>query len=164
MIVRGSGIGDIGELPAARREELLGAFFRFAIEHPELSYSVIVQTEKDRALSQALLTGLPQGSELVEEHDAFRLLSVYRRMDVTLSMRLHAAILSLRAGTPVVGLFDEEWGLKNIGVMSDYGMGYSNDADGLLSEYERMKENFDSAELEATIAARERDLACDLGL
>lgn len=163
MIVRGSGIGDIGELPAARREELLGAYLRFAVEHPELRYTVVVQTEKDRALSEMLLEELPDDSELVEEHDAFRLLSVYRRMDVTLSMRLHAAILSLRAGTPVVGLFDEEWGLKNIGVMGDYDMGYSNDADGLLREYERTKGSFDPTALEATIAARERDLACALG-
>lgn len=164
MVVRGTGIGDIGELPRDRRDELLGAFLGFAREHPELAYTVVVQTKKDRALSEALASELPDGTELVEEHDPFRLLSVYRRMDVTLSMRLHAAILSLRSGTPVVGLFDEAWGLKNIGVMSDYGMGYSDCAAGLLREYERVLREFDHAALESTIASYERDLARALGL
>lgn len=164
MIVRGTGIGDIGELPRGRQDELLGSFVGFAEAHPELSYTVVVQTKKDRALSERLAGLLPNGAELVEEHDPFRLLNIYKGVDVTLSMRLHAAILSLRAGTPVIGLFDREWGLKNIGVMSDYGMGYSDCAEGLLSEYLRVVEGFDPGGLEASIGSYEQELASALGL
>ncbi len=164
MIVRGTAIGDIGELAKARQDELLGAFAGFAGVHPELSYTVIVQTKKDRALSERLVGLLPDGAALVEEHDPFRLLSIYKSMDVTLSMRLHAAILSLRAGTPVIGMFDKGWGLKNVGVMSDYGMGYSDCAGGLLDEYRRVVEEFDPGSLGASIAFYEDELASALGL
>lgn len=163
MVVRGTGIGDIGELAETRQDELLGAFAGFAVAHPELAYTVVVQTKKDRALSERLVALLPNGAELVEEHDPFRLLSIYKDMDVTLSMRLHAAILSLRAGTPVVGMFDREWGLKNIGVMSDYGMGYSDCAEGLLDEYRRVVEEFDPGGLKDSIARYEAELADALG-
>lgn len=164
MIVRGTGIGDIGELPLERQDELLDAYVRFAEEHPELSYTVIVQTKKDRALSRRLLKLLPEGSKILEEHDPFKLLSVYKGMDVTLSMRLHAAILSLRAGTPVIGLFDKRWGLKNVGVMSDYGMGHSDSADGLLKEYRRVVSEFDRNALASSISAYERELVRALEL
>ncbi len=163
MIVRGTAIGDIGELAKARQDELLGSFVGFAEAHPELAYTVVVQTKKDRTLSERLVGLLPNGSILVEEHDPFRLLSIYKSMDVTLSMRLHAAILSLRAGTPVVGMFDKEWGLKNVGVMSDYGMGYSDCANGLLSEYRRVIEEFDPDGLRASINSYENKLASALG-
>lgn len=164
MVVRGTGIGDIGELSRGRQDELLGSFVGFAKAHPELAYTVVVQTKKDRALSERLAGLLPNGAVLVEEHDPFRLLSIYRGMDVTLSMRLHAAILSLRAGTPVIGLFDKEWGLKNIGVMSDYGMGYGDCVEGLLSEYRRVVEEFDPGGLKASIGFYEQELAAVLGL
>ena len=85
-------------------------------------------------------------------------------MDVTLSMRLHAAILSLRAGTPVVGMFDRDWGLKNVGVMSDYCMGYSDCAEGLLDEYRRVVEEFDPGGLRASIDSYEAELTSALGL
>lgn len=164
MIVRGTAIGDIGELERARQDELLGAFVCFAGAHPELAYTVVVQTKKDRAFSERLVDFLPNSANLIEEHDPFKLLSIYKGVDVTLSMRLHAAILSLRAGTPVIGLFDKEWGLKNIGVMSDYGMGYSDCSRGLLSEYQRVVESFDSSSLEAAIESYEKKLAAALGL
>lgn len=163
MIVRGTAIGDIGELEKARQDELLGAFANFAKAHPELAYTVVVQTKKDRVLSEQLVGLLPNGAALVEEHDPFRLLSIYKSMDVTLSMRLHAAILSLRAGTPVIGMFDKDWGLKNVGVMSDYGMGHGDCADGLLSEYRRVVEEFDPGGLRASIASYEDKLASALG-
>lgn len=164
MIVRGTGIGDIGELSQGRQDELLNAFVLFAREHPHLSFTVVVQTKKDRVLSERLVKLLPARAELLEEHDPFRLLSIYKTMDVTLSMRLHAAILSLRVGTPVVGLFDKHWGLKNMGVMADYGMGYSDCADGLLSEYERISEQFDRESLISSIGSNEKELAAALGL
>lgn len=164
MIVRGTAIGDIGELAKVRQDELLGAFAGFAEAHPEFAYTVVVQTKKDRVLSERLAALLPNGAELVEEHDPFRLLSIYKGMDVTLSMRLHAAILSLRAGTPVIGMFDKEWGLKNVGVMSDYGMGYSDCAEGLLNEYMRVTAEFDPDGLKASIARYEEELANSIGI
>ena len=39
-------------------------------------------------------------------------------------MRLPWFRVSLSAQTPVIGLFSEEWGLKNPGMMTDYEMPY----------------------------------------
>lgn len=50
------------------------------------------------------------------------------QINITLSqvaMSLHAAILALSVGTPALGFFAEEWGLKNAGIMSEAGMPWS---------------------------------------
>lgn len=126
IVVRGTGIGDIGDLSGNRRSEMLGAIVALAKAHREYEYRIVVQTIKDRDLSEEYLHALLDAgvkTELVEEHDPFKLLAIYRDCVLTLSMRLHACILSIRAGTPVLGFFDSAWGLKNRGVMEDYGMG-----------------------------------------
>ncbi len=124
LILRHSGIGDIGLLPEERRRVLMKVLRRFIVDHPENAYRIVVQTEKDRAVSSAFIGMLPKETDvkLVEEHDAFLLRELYKQMQFTVSMRLHACILSLSALTPVIGIFDHAWGLKNSGILSDFAM------------------------------------------
>ncbi|MBS6499612.1 polysaccharide pyruvyl transferase family protein [Slackia sp.] len=146
IVVRGTGIGDIGTLAKARREEMQGAVVDLVKSNLDRRYLITVQTQKDRELSAAYyreLTALGVNVELVEEHDPFKLLKIYRGCDLTLSMRLHACILSVRAGTPVIGFFDPSWGLKNQGVMEDYRMGCVFDSFQLEDEFLKVASNRD---------------------
>lgn len=154
IVVRGTGIGDIGDLSGNRRTEMQSAIVALAKAHREYEYRIVVQTIKDRDLSEEYLhTLLDAGvkTELVEEHDPFKLLAIYRDCALTLSMRLHACILSIRAGTPVLGFFDSAWGLKNRGVMEDYGMGLVFESDCLASEFDKVIQRLDELSRRALI-------------
>ena len=137
LILRGTGIGDIGQLDgnlSAKMERLLE---KYVTGHPSERYWIVVQTKKDREISERFFNRIREKVqvEIIESHDPLVLRELYRRMDLTISMRLHAAILSLSARTPVAGVFSEIWGLKNPGIMSAYGMPYimaeSADAENL---------------------------------
>ena len=84
---------------------------------------IVVQTEIDRKFSECIHQELP-GSRIIEEHDPLVLREIYRNVDVLITMRLHAGILAMSVDTPVIGIFSNEWGLKNPGIMSDFGMPY----------------------------------------
>lgn len=124
VVVRNTGIGDIGELKEEKQKALLEELLLFVKEHVEYSYFIVVQTEKDRDFSQKvyeLIHGIVS-VQIIENHDPLILREIYKHVNVLLTMRLHAGILSLSARTPVIGVFSEEWGLKNPGIMSDYSM------------------------------------------
>ena len=126
VVVRGTGIGDIGELSAGKRDKLVQTLLSFIGNHREYRYLVVVQTEKDREFSNETVQQIRRyaQAEIVEESDPLVLREIYKRLECLITMRLHAGILSLSAGTPVVGVFSEEWGLKNPGIMRDYDMPY----------------------------------------
>ena len=126
IILRSTGIGDIGFLDQTLSDKMVGMLEEYVHHHPELKYRIIVQTQKDREFSERFLRRIVCFAcvELVEEHDPLILREMYKHTSFTISMRLHAAILSLSAGTPVVGIFSEVWGLKNPGIMSSYDMPY----------------------------------------
>ena len=73
----------------------------------------------------ALFYPIGDNVDLIECYDPTLLREIYKQMDVLVTMRLHAGILSLSALIPVVGIFSEEWGLKNPGIMKDYHMPYT---------------------------------------
>lgn len=154
LVLRGTGIGDIGSLSRSRQAEMTEAIASFFERRPELRATIVVQTERDAALSAILARRLRNTTEVnvVEEHDPFKLVDLYRRMDILIGMRLHACILAMRADTPVVGFFDESWGLKNAGIMRDCAMGYAYDSISLAREYERVLHN--SSELRRDLIDR----------
>lgn len=126
IVVRNTGIGDIGELVSDKQKKLMDQLLAFIGEHRDFHYLIVVQTEKDREFSKQVL-GAVKGItnvDMVENHDPLVLREIYKHMDFLITMRLHAGILSLSAQTPVIGLFSEEWGLKNPGMMTDYEMPY----------------------------------------
>lgn len=126
IILRNSGIGDIGELDKDIAEKLNDTVESFIYNHLDYNYFLIVQTEKDRNISHIFRKKLNENvnMEIIELHDPLLLREIYKKMSFTISMRLHAAILSLSALTPVYGVFSEKWGLKNSGIMDNYNMPY----------------------------------------
>lgn len=126
IILRNSGIGDIGELDKETAQKLNNIVESFIYEHLEYNYFLIIQTEKDREISDVFMKKLNDNVKIekIELHDPLLLREVYKKMSFTISMRLHAAILSLSALTPVYGVFSEKWGLKNSGIMDSYNMPY----------------------------------------
>lgn len=126
IILRNSGIGDIGELDRETTQKLNNLIENFIYKHLEYNYFLVVQTEKDRAISDIFMNKLNDSVKIekIEVHDPLLLREIYKKMNFTISMRLHAAILSLSALTPVYGVFSEKWGLKNSGIMDSYNMPY----------------------------------------
>lgn len=126
VVVRNTGIGDIGELDAQKQQRLEERLFSYIKKHSDYRYLLIVQTKKDRVYSERLLKGIREiaDAQLVENHDPLVLREIYKHVEILITMRLHAGILALSALTPVIGLFSEEWGLKNPGIMKDYEMPY----------------------------------------
>lgn len=126
IVVRNTGIGDIGKLDVEKQKLLKKQLVGFVQSHQEYSYLIVVQTEKDREFSQQIFESVKQitGARMIENYDPLVLREIYKHVEYLITMRLHAGILSLSALTPVIGLFSEEWGLKNPGIMSDYEMPY----------------------------------------
>lgn len=126
LILRGTGIGDIGQLDDKTRDRLLDEMELYIKAHPEKEYWIVIQTLKDREISQMFYERVRKLAEIhmIEEHDPLVLREIYRHMELTVTMRLHAGILSLSALTPAAGLFSKKWGLKNPGILGFYGMPY----------------------------------------
>ena len=105
VVVRNTGIGDIGELDAEKQDLLLKQLMAVVNEHEDYQYLVVVQTEKDRAFSHKAMEaiGAAHTVQMIESHDPLVLREIYKRVECLITMRLHAAILSLSAFTPVTG-------------------------------------------------------------
>lgn len=126
IVVRNTGIGDIGELSFEKQNALLSRVQRFVEEHKDFVFWIVVQTDKDKPFSLRLFHQMNTivSTHLIENHDPLVLREIYKNMEVLITMRLHAGILALSAATPTIGIFSEEWGLKNPGIMEDYEMPY----------------------------------------
>lgn len=83
---------------------------------------IVVQTEKDEAESRSFAQ--LHNVELLKCQDVPSLIYLYQQVDLLIGMRLHSIILALSAGTPCIGLFYKEWGLKNSGLMNYFGLPY----------------------------------------
>lgn len=116
-------VGDITHLPDSEiaycLDELGKVVDKLGVTHNVI---VVVQTEKDYETSQAF--AIKHGVKLIKSHNVLELIEVYRNVDLLLGMRLHSIILALSVGTPCLGLFYKQWGLKNPGMMSCFNMPY----------------------------------------
>ena len=116
-------MGDITHLPDSEiaycLDELGKVVDKLGVTHNVI---VVVQTEKDYETSQAF--AIKHGVKLIKSHNVLELIEVYRNVDLLLGMRLHSIILALSVGTPCLGLFYKQWGLKNPGMMSCFNMPY----------------------------------------
>lgn len=126
LILRNTGIGDIGQISAELEEKLIDKMSSWVENHPEYCYVVVIQTKKDVAVSNKFLSLMQINNSIdissIEVYDPLVAREIYKKAVITMSMRLHAAILSISAFTPVVGIFSEQWGLKNPGILGDYKM------------------------------------------
>ena len=105
---------------------MFNALRDYVENNTEKEYWIVVQTHKDRELSEKSLRSVSADVRvhLIEDHDPLALREVYKRMDVVVTMRLHAGILALSSLIPVIGVFCSDWGLKNPGIMDAFGMPY----------------------------------------
>ena len=124
IILRTTGIGDIGLLPQEITEKMLGILKKWVLRNSDISYVVVVQTKNDLQVSERFVEELKNSVDiaLYEEHDPITLHEFYKNVQYAITMRLHAGILCMAANRPVVGLFSKQWGLKNPGILGDYDM------------------------------------------
>lgn len=126
LILRNTGIGDIGKVDDDTETKLISAMRNYVVTHPEKEYWIVVQTLKDRRLSErfAELINDECQVKIIEDHDPLTLRELYKQMEYVITMRLHAGILALSALVPVIGIFCSNWGLKNPGMMETFDMPY----------------------------------------
>lgn|GEM_PF-806455 len=114
--------------PVAREQEYLetvrDAVRRLAEHEPELSVYVVPQTTDDADVSRRLVSllqlPLPVRTHLVSaELDPYELQRLYAHFRLMLGTRMHANILALGAGTPVVGIAYEP---KTLGILEQLGL------------------------------------------
>lgn len=121
LTLRFHTVGDIAYLPGEKQEKILqtvgGLIEKVKPERPVL---LVVQSDKDEELSRKIAS--THRIELIKCQDVPKLLSIYRQVDLLIGMRLHSIILALSTGTPCIGLFYKEWGLKNPGMMKYFGL------------------------------------------
>lgn len=159
LVLRESGIGDIGNLEDRRIAEMSKGIVDFAERHPDERFVIVVQTKKDRDYSYRMLKEIDSSRiDIIEEHDPIRLVSLYEQCKALITMRLHAGILAIRAGTPVIGFFDPSWGLKNKGIMCDFRMGYAENPSALDDQYAITLERFNVHDVERHISRQKQGL------
>lgn len=117
-------VGDIQYLNAEKinhiKTQIQKIVEQFASEH---RFVIIVQTDKDEEISRELASDL--NVDLYKTNDPIELISIYKSCSLLIGMRLHSIILALSAGTPCFGIFFNEWGLKNPGLMQYFNMPYT---------------------------------------
>ncbi|MBG9814566.1 hypothetical protein ABD68_24330 [Bacillus endophyticus] len=135
LVLRSTTIGDLGEFTESKKKLFTDAITKFVKEY-EKEYKIyfVVQTKKDKKFTEYVKDQIDTKSNvtLIEEYDPYIIREIYRKMNFIVAMRLHAAILSLTAETPVLGYFEEEWGLKNPGIMGDVGMPWTTNGEELI--------------------------------
>lgn len=122
--IRGDGIGGLEDL-TTQDKTLLKSKLDDLVEKlldKKVAITFIVQgTKADLRFTEkcALLINEKYNINvpIIEERDTDKLLDIYAGFDCLIGMRLHSIILAAAAGTPSYGLFLEEWGLKNPGIM-----------------------------------------------
>lgn len=116
-------VGDITYLSEDKIAKTLGVLSDVVEKMKETHKVVIVvQTEKDEKLSRKFAQ--KHNVELFRCQDVPTLISLYKQVDLLVGMRLHSMILAISTGTPCMGVFYKEWGLKNPGLMSMFNMPY----------------------------------------
>jgi len=126
ITVRDTGIGDIGKLkpPVIKklRNKLMEIIHTF--DDKDILIKIIVQNKNDSEFSYLIFDELKKEfkAELIEEYDVFKLLKIYGDADLVVGMRLHSLIIAASVGTPIVGVFSKEWGIKNPGTFQELGL------------------------------------------
>ncbi|TPR59620.1 polysaccharide pyruvyl transferase family protein [Enterococcus sp. OL5] len=141
FILRATTLGDLQDFSDEERNQIKKTFIELINNKLKEGFNVniIVQTRKDYSLSLEIYEYFKSSTEkyissifLIEEYDTLILREIYKKMNYCVTMRLHAAILSMNVNTPVVGYFFESWGKKNPGILGDVGMEWTFTADNIL--------------------------------
>ena len=137
---RVTGIGDIGYIDQ-NKITLIESFYKNLIlrNKERYDFSFVCQTEKDYAFMKHLYDELLANENntnlnFYKSDDAYELKSIYSKHDLLISMRLHASILAISSGTPVIGFSFDEWGFKNKGILNQFGFKNFTKPDDIVAE------------------------------
>ena len=157
ITTRSQTIGDIDELPANKKQLIKRTLQGITHKLLEKGYQVVfvVQTKKDRTFTHEIFSDFKKQDtkvEFFENYNPIELIKFYSTCDLLLGMRLHSIILALTAGTPCIGYFEENWGLKNPGIIEAFNQDFIYTDDNhelkLLSLIQnKLKQGFNSEEL-----------------
>ncbi|MFW6009149.1 MAG: polysaccharide pyruvyl transferase family protein, partial [archaeon] len=126
--IRAQVVGDLGNLKRKKVEKIknviTNTISNYLNENDEIV--LVIQTKKDKKITKELYNKFEknQNIHLIEEYDPLIIKEIYRNCDILVGMRLHSIILSLSAGTPAIGFFEESWGYKNPGMMKKFNLPY----------------------------------------
>lgn len=125
---RSQTMGDIGELSYEMKNKIMLTLESCVNYCLDAGYEVklIVQTKKDLQFTKNLHLKFSNVEKVsfYESYDVKELIKIYSSCSLLIGMRLHSIILALSTGTPVIGYFKKEWGLKNPGLLSTYKQKY----------------------------------------
>jgi len=128
LTVRTATLGDMNSLDAKESEDIikkLNDLINHVLENYDHHILLVCQTKKDLE-STTLLESMYEDEDrvkMIEEYNPVVLRSLYEKSELLIAMRLHSAIFSLSAGTPVLGIYKEEWGPKMPGTLELLNMG-----------------------------------------
>ena len=128
ITVRTATLGDLDSLDSKRSENIINGLKELidhVLENYDYQVLLVCQTKKDIE-STSLLESMYEDEDrvkMIEEYNPVVLRSLYEESKLLIAMRLHSAIFSLSAGTPVLGIYKEEWGPKMPGTLELLNMG-----------------------------------------
>lgn len=143
-------VGDISYLNKYSIDSIF-KHMGYLVEYFKNKYEIIIiiQSNKDEIKSKEFAHRY--GLNYIKSNDIEELIAIYRNIKLLIGMRLHSIILALSVGTPCVGTFIKEWGLKNPGVMKYFNMPYKILDDGssiineeLIDNIKHLLNNFNS--------------------
>jgi polysaccharide pyruvyl transferase WcaK-like protein len=151
VTLREYGLGDVALLPEEKRRAIVDGVvesMRALSKCYQLKITVVVQCDKDDEVSRRLVDKLDFVSSvsIFDSRCSYRLQDVYARNHLLIGMRLHSIILALAKSVLCIGFFDQEWGLKNPGILGDFSQSYSYIESGhfsLIENVQSLVENFD---------------------
>lgn len=124
ITTRSQTMGDIGELNNQLKEKIKNSLIE-CVNHcisQGFKVKLVIQTKKDVEFTKLIYShfNLNNNVSLYESYNVIDLINLYSSCTILIGMRLHSIILALSVGTPVIGYFKKEWGLKNPGLLTAY--------------------------------------------
>ena len=134
ITIRAQRVGDLRHLGPIESGEIVDCMRQTIYDLLEADRDIllVVQARKDRDITNLVYKEFLGNDHvtLIEEYDPMALRDVYAQCDALIGMRLHSIILALSVGTPAVGYFKREWGLKNPGLMERFDLPYRFTGEG----------------------------------
>lgn len=125
---RVTSIGDLNEFDERKKDVIKNNIIKLINYILKLNKKIllVVQTNKDLEFTKNIYKEFKNNInvDFLKSNDPLELKKIYSEIDLLIGMRLHSIILALTEYTPAVGLFDEEWGLKNPGTMEQFELPY----------------------------------------
>lgn len=122
-------LGDIGELNDNTKRQIKSSLIKcinYCIDNG-FKVKIIIQTKKDVQFTKLIYYEFADNKDvsLIESYDVIKLIEIYSSCSLLVGMRLHSMILAMSVGTPVIGFFKKEWGLKNPGLLQAYSQKFA---------------------------------------